>query len=394
MTSKEVVSLALFLCHQPTAEGDDPKPTLKKRKDNTKMDYEKFKEQFVADVKDRLAEQGADVKVSVNEVNKLNESYEAITVTPEGSNIGVNMSLEKFYDAVQDGTPYDSVVDKAVDVINNGIDKRPEIDVESLTDYSQMKEKLAMEVVSAEANKDMLQNVPHQNMEDMAVVYRFVLNSDEEGRASILVTNQILDHMGVTPEQLHADALENAPQIKPAEIKGMSEVMAEMMGYDQAAMMGIVPVAPEDEQMFVATVPDKVHGAGVLAYQDFMDQAAERVGGDFFILPSSIHEVLIVPDNGKMDLKDLENMVKEVNETQVAPADKLTDSVYHYDSKEKIFELGEKFVERQNEREEAAEKEEKGSVLGELKAKKEEVAKTPKKETIDKGAKTKGGEAL
>ena len=358
------------------------------------MNYENFKEQFVADVKDRLAEQGADVKVSVNEVNKLNESYEAITVTPEGSNIGVNMSLEKFYDAVQDGTPYDSVVDKAVDVINNGIDNRPEIDVAALTDYSQMKEKLAMEVVSADANKEMLQNVPHQNMEDMAVVYRFVLNSDEDGRASILVTNQILDHMGVTPEQLHADALENAPQIKPAEIKGMSEVMAEMMGYDQAAMMGIVPVAPEDEQMFVATVPDKVHGAGVLAYQDFMDQAAERAGGDFFILPSSIHEVLIVPDNGKMDLKELENMVKEVNETQVAPADKLTDSVYHYDSKEKIFELGEKFVERQNEREEAAEKEEKGSVLGELKAKKEEVAKTPKKEAIDKGAKTKGGEAL
>ena len=361
-------------------------PTLNKRKDNTKMDYENFKEQFALDVKDRLAEQGADVKVSVNEVNKLNESYEAITVTPEGSNIGVNMSLEKFYDAVQDGTPYDIVVDKAVDVISNGIDKRPDIDVAALTDYSQMKEKLAMEVVSAEANKEMLQNVPHQNMEDMAVVYRFVLSSDDDGRASILVTNQILENMGVTPEQLHADALENAPQIKPAEIKGMSEVMAEMMG--------IIPVAPEDEQMFVATVPDKVHGAGVLAYQDFMDQAAERAGGDFFILPSSIHEILIVPDNGKMDLKELEAMVKEVNATQVAPADKLTDSVYHYDSKEKIFELGEKFVERQNEREEAAEKEEKGSVLGELKAKKEEVAKTPKKETIDKGGKTKGGEAL
>ena len=302
-------------------------PTLNKRKDNTKMDYENFKEQFALDVKDRLAEQGADVKVSVNEVNKLNESYEAITVTPEGSNIGVNMSLEKFYDAVQDGTPYDSVVDKAVDVISNGIDKRPDIDVAALTDYSQMKEKLAMEVVSADANKEMLQNVPHQNMEDMAVVYRFVLSSDDDGRASILVTNQILENMGVTPEQLHADALENAPQIKPAEIKGMSEVMAEMMGAEQAEMMGIIPVAPEDEQMFVATVPDKVHGAGVLAYQDFMDQAAERAGGDFFILPSSIHEILIVPDNGKMDLKELEAMVKEVNATQVAPADKLTDSV-------------------------------------------------------------------
>lgn len=105
-----------------------------------------------------------------------------------------------------------------------------------------------MEVVSAEANKEMLETVPHQNIEDMAVVYRFVLSSDD-GRASILVTNQLLENMGVTPEQLHADAMENAPQIQPVEIKGMSEVLAEMMGVEQAEMMGIVPVAPEDEQM-------------------------------------------------------------------------------------------------------------------------------------------------
>ena len=97
-----------------------------------------------------------------------------------------------------------------------------------------------------------------------------------------------------------------------------------------------------------------------------------------------------------MNLKDLEAMVKDVNATQVAPADKLTDSVYHYDSKDKIFELGEKFVERQaaKEADHSEVRGEKASVLGDLKAKKEEVAKAPKKETIDKGAKAKGGEAL
>ena len=86
-------------------------------------------------------------------------------------------------------------------------------------------------------------------------------------------------------------------------------------------------------------------------------------------------------------------MVREVNATQVAPADKLTDSVYHYDSKAKIFELGEKFVARQTEKE-AEQAEERGSLLGNLKAKKEEAAKAPKKETIDKAAKAKGGEAI
>ena len=174
------------------------------------MDYESFKEKFVEDLKDRLDEQGADVKVSVNTVNKLNESYEAVTVTPEGSNIGVNIGIDKFYDAMENGRSYDEVVDKAVEVVNSGITQRPDFDIDSLSDYSQMKEKLAMEVVSAEANKEMLETVPHQNMEDMAVVYRFVLSSDDDGRASILVTNQLLESMGVTPEQLHADAMENA----------------------------------------------------------------------------------------------------------------------------------------------------------------------------------------
>ena len=260
------------------------------------MDYETFKEKFVEDLKDKLYEQGAEVNVSVHNVNKLNESYEAVTVTPEGSNIGVNIPIDKFYDAIESGKTYDEVVDKAVDVVTNGISQRPDFDIDSLSDYSQMKEKLAMEVVSAEANKEMLETVPHQNMEDMAVVYRFVLSSDDEGRASILVTNQLLENMGVTPEQLHADAMENAPQIKPVEIKGMSEVMAEMMGVEQAEMMGLFPVAPEDAKIFVATVPDKVHGAGVLAYQNFMDQAAERAGGDFYILPSSMNMATDVED--------------------------------------------------------------------------------------------------
>ena len=226
------------------------------------MDYESFKEKFVEDVKDRLYEQGAEVDLSIHTVNKLNESYEAITVTPEGSNIGVNIGIDKFYGAVEDGRPYDEVVDKAVDVINNGINQRPDFDIESLSDYSQMKEKLAMEVVSAEANKEMLETVPHQNMEDMAVVYRFVLESNDTGRASILVTNDMIDHMGVTHEQLKADALENAPEIRPAVIQGMSEVMREMMGPEAFEMFGLPE--EQEEMMYVATVPDKNSGAGCL----------------------------------------------------------------------------------------------------------------------------------
>ena len=310
------------------------------------MDYENFKEQFVADVEAKLAEQGADVTISVNEVKKLNDNYDALTITPNGSNIGANIAINRFYDAMEDGIPYDKVVDKAVETAIKGLENRPDIDIAVLSDYSQMREKLEMELVSVEANRELLETVPHQIIEDMAVVYRFVLSSEEENRATILATYRNLENMGATPEQLYADAAVIAPRNKPAEIKGMSEVMAEMMGLDQAQMFGIVPVSPEDEQMFVASVPDKFHGAAVLAYEGFLDAAAEKLGGDFFVLPSSIHEILLVPDKGQMEFKELENMVREVNATQVAPDEKLTDNVYHYDSESKVFELAEKYVER------------------------------------------------
>ena len=83
---------------------------------------------------------------------------------------------------------------------------------------------------------------------------------------------------------------------------------------------------PDDaeETMYVATVPDKNSGAGVIAYQDFMDQAAERVGGDFFVLPSSINEILLVPDNGDMTADALRDMVKDVNAKEVSPEERLS----------------------------------------------------------------------
>ena len=359
------------------------------------MSNEEFKHEFVDALKESLYERGNEVDVKISTVEKMNQSYEAITITPEGSNISMNMILEVFAEAFESGVPFDEIVAQVTHKVEDHLANMPTFDVAALTNYEQMKGNIAMEVLATDRNADLLAKIPHQEMEDMAVVYRFVVSSDETGRASMLVTNDLLEKMGVTPEQLHADALENAPELRPVVIKGMSEVIVDMMGEDVSEMFGIDEF-PQDEMMYVATVPDKISGAGVIAYQEFMDQAAEKLGGDFYILPSSIHEILLVKDDGNVDFKDLKAMVEEVNATQVAPEEKLTDSVYHYDSKDHIFELAEKFEARQQAKEAdiSSEKEEKGSVLGDLKAKKDEIAKQPKKETVEKVDKSKGGEAL
>ena len=307
------------------------------------MDYENFKQDFQESLKEELAERGMDTDVSFQKVEKMNESYDAVTVKPIDSIIGVNFNVEKAFDSYEAGTDMDEVVNHTADSVEKAFREAPQIDITAITDYEQMKSKLSMEVVSADRNADLLQNVPHEKMEDMAVVYRLMLGQMDEGSGTVLVTDQLMERFGITHEQLRQDALENAPEIRPSEIRGMSEVMNEIAP-------GMAPeIAPEDEQMFVASVPDKIRGAGVIAYPNFMEDAAEKMGGDFFVIPSSIHEVLLVRDNGEMTSKDLENMVKEVNATQVEPEDQLTDHVYHYDSKDHIFEMADKFEQRQQE---------------------------------------------
>ena len=359
------------------------------------MDYESFQKEFTEDIKEKLYEMGyGDVDIKINNIKKVNRDYEAMNVVPEGGVMGVSFNLEEIFTKFEQSGDYDSVLKNTTSFVANGIDTAPKTDIDNLLNYEEMKNKLSIEVISAEANKELLLNIPHDRIEDLAAVYRFVLKSESTGKASILVSNEMMQKMGITHEQLKNDALYNAPIIRPAVIKGMNEVIKELMGkeaYELANGTGNV-----EESVYVATVPDKDSGAGVLSYQNFMDQAAERVGGDFFILPSSIHEILIVKDDGEMKAELLRNMVQQINRTELMPEDKLSDNVYHYDSKEHVFELAEKFEARQKEKMKGIEMkaDSRDSVIKDMKSKQKEVSKMPIKSAPVKAAKSKGGEAL
>ena len=86
----------------------------------------------------------------------------------------------------------------------------------------------------------------------------------------------------------------------------------------------------EDSMFLVMTTEDGILGAAALYYPDIQKRICEIVGGDYYVLPSSVHEVLILPDNGEADPKALAKMVGEINATQVSPAERLGDRVLHY----------------------------------------------------------------
>ena len=304
------------------------------------MSFEEFKQEIADNIKDHLPEEYQDSSVQLNTVHKNNETLGAITITSTDSNVSPTIYLNSFYEDYQNGEDMDSIMDKIADIrVEHEVDKS--FDVSRIMDFEQVQDKIAARVVGMEGNDELLAQRPHAEMEDLAVTYCVMLGEDANGSMSVPITNQLMETWGVTQEDLHQLAQTNQETLTPSTFKSMNEVMVEMMlpqimedmGIDrESAEQMISDMIPPDDMMYVLSNEQKVNGAAPLLDEKMMDQVAEKVGVDFYILPSSVHEVLIVPAEVGMDLKDLENMVQEVNATQVAPQDRLSDHVYQYDN--------------------------------------------------------------
>ena len=296
-------------------------------------------EEFLDIAKDAAKTRHPEADVTIQKVEKLQgESYVGLSVRPEGQNAAVTMNLHDLHDqVVENPKRLAAVMSEFLSGLDKAIAQIPQVDVQHFTEYENVKGNLMMQVIPVEPNKEKLEQIPHKTIEDIAVVYRIDVSDSQHHNASVLVTNQMMDQFGITPERLHQDAVASQMANRPPTLKNMSEMMAEMSG----GMMDM-PESP----MWVATVEGGVNGAAAVQVPEFMDQAAEKLGGNFFVLPSSIHECLFIKDDGEFQRPQLEEMVQSVNATEVSAADFLSDSVYHYDSEARVFEKATTFESR------------------------------------------------
>lgn len=285
---------------------------------------------MIDEVVETLAKEGLNLKAEERKVEKLNgESYKGVLFMPAGENVGITVNTEGINSASE-----------LADIVRRAFSERPAVDLDELCDYERMKKTLVTEVVNAETNKEMLANVPHYMIEDMAVVCRFVLKSDANGKASILVTNQILEDMKVSKEQLFEDAKVYAPVNAPLKIISLCDFMLRTIKDEQikAIVARDLIARPELNDIRIATVSDGIHGACVLSYGEFFETASELVEGNFFVIPSSIHEIIFCPEGmDEMGANELLKMVTNVNANCVSPNEKLADSVYRYNYYENTF---------------------------------------------------------
>lgn len=319
------------------------------------MNFEEFINTVKDTIKDYLPEDYRDAEVNILENRKLNANYTGLTVTREGDTLAPTINLNNLFESYSEH-PEHSLAD-FMQEIAEVIQQTPEtFDIGQIMDYDRVKKNLFMKVSVAEKNVDVLEHAPHIRKEDLAITFHIMLDQSDKGTATTMINDNMMEAYGIDLDQLYQDALLNSPVICPAQIENMGEALSRMMVEDMKSAGAPPEVIQEMEKdleesnknnpMTIITNDRLVDGASAIFYPGVMDLVGERMKGDYFILPSSVHETLVVPDDGRVSLQELTDMVKEVNMTQVNPEDQLNDQVYHYDTADHVFEKAETFAER------------------------------------------------
>ncbi len=281
------------------------------------------KELFFEEIRKWVTEYyGEKAKVSLHEVSKNNNSKKhGLCVTYTTSNCGPTVYLEDFYEEYERGMTIKEVFEEILNIIE-GHAVHEKVDLSFFCDFDNVRPNVCFKLISATKNKEMLEEMPHRLISDLAVVY-FVSLSDRGIDGTITIKQQHADMWGVSEEDLFEAALDNTPRKYPADCQPITKFITEM-----------IPAPCEDMHdlgIIVATNIKHFHGAGIILYPGFLEEVYERFNCGLYIIPSSVHEVIIAPEYLLGDPEWIIKMVEEVNEVCVSSEEYLADGVYYYD---------------------------------------------------------------
>ena len=309
------------------------------------MEFEAFKNTIMDLVSKEVEDRGLeDISLKLTTVESPDGMTDRLMVSVGESKMSMAFRLKEIYQSVEDGEDIDHAVYKMVNTIEDNISvvKEKEQDVKSfITDYEKVKDNTYLRLIPGDS--PVLKNTPHRMIEDMALVVNVHLDSfsDENGRSCVVVSTPLMEMYGIDEAQLFADAEKNSLANEPIVFKPLVDMIKDLISSDE------VP-NPEDVGIvtYIATNKSGFQGAAVAGYPDFAEKAAEAIGGSFYMLPSSVHEFILIKDDGTPKARDLNKMIKNVNETVLEPRDVLSAQCYHYDAKAKVLETGLSYAQR------------------------------------------------
>lgn len=256
-----------------------------------------------------------------------------VLIETPGVNISPTIYLEEYYESYLKGRNLGQIVDEIIHFYNS-IRQEESWDCERLRSYDGVRDRVVFKLVNTAKNRKFLDMMPHRSFLDLSIVFYVLLEATSDGTAALAVSNSHAEQWKVCADTLWADAVRNAKRLLPAEFVTMDHALKEILGENTGIadrgesgnlLLGDVR---EKDGMYILSNSLRSYGAACIAYPHILEMIGEILQTDYYVLPSSVHEVIIVPFSPGLDSRELDEMVREINVTQVAAEEVLSSHVY------------------------------------------------------------------
>ncbi len=283
------------------------------------MTFCQFIQVIEAKVKEEVQE---DFLVSVYKARKNNGVIRTgLMIEEKGVNISPTIYLEEYYEQYQSGNSLDYIASDIVRLYSRVRFQKP-WKGECLRTYEEVEDKIVFRLINQNANAELLKTVPYVPYLDLAIVFYVLLEIDACGTASMMVQNIHLGLWGSTKEELYEKAMICTPELLPCDFQTMDSVIEDLAEQYEPRKKG---------EMYVLSNRIRSFGAAAVLYPGRLKRVAALLGENYYVLPSSVHEVIIVPEREVPGVAMLNEMITEINEIHVDPEEVLANHAYYFD---------------------------------------------------------------
>lgn len=296
------------------------------------MEYKEFVE-YIKMNAGYIAGEGGNI--TINHVIKNNGcEMDGLVIMEKGKDIAPTIYLDSFYELYTNGENIKNII-RQIEVIYEQNKNNVTFDVNILKHFDTIKDKIVYKVVNYRSNEKLLEQVPHKRILDLAVVFYCLLDNEYGRSATALIYNNNLKNWNVTIDDVYKAALKNTLDLLHSKISSMAALFEKCGVNVDGEEVDLKDYVPSD--MYVLTNESKLNGAACILYENVLYDFAQKLGADLYILPSSVHEVILLPKLSMFEKDELVNMVKEVNTEGVAADEVLSDHVYEYNRTERLI---------------------------------------------------------
>lgn len=282
-------------------------------------------QQFTVVVKEKLAVAlGEGMSLQIHTALKNNgRERVGVTISDKRVNLSPTIYLEEYYKQFQNGLSIEDIVESILGVYHE-VKFEHSWNVHTLKEFHSIQSKIVYKIIHANKNESLLQTLPYIAYLDFAIVFYILFEVNESGTATVPISHDLLKLWDVTLEDLQQVAFRNTPKLLPATFKPMQVVINELLGNI------LNEEVFHEEFMYVLTNNLRSFGAACILYDGVLEDIGNQLNENYYVLPSSIHEMIIISESQCPTREHLDEMVAEINETQIDEEDVLSNRVYYF----------------------------------------------------------------